>query len=671
MTDAGAAIRDVNRVSTMPYGLARTQAAEQVLRRLDTEGPSEVVPYALATLVDSMFWAGEAEKSFVPFTRLVRLWDEHPEHFDDHDRHALFWMFKWMVADLMEFPAVPGAQIEATIEDMARRYALEGLGMNAVMQQRFLWAEELGDPAASDAAFDAWCATPRDDFSQCRSCEPGDRAAYLLTRGRYAEAVTAVEGALAESARCATEPADMLSVVQLAYLALGRDADAARAHRRAVAELENATGEMAGARGRLIEFCARSGNDDAALRRIAADQALLLACETPRARLDLLVRVGTATHLLRAAGGGGTVLPVALPTSSGSVTLAGLDDWVRAEATRLAAAFDARNGTTAASRLVAAAWAAQRPDRVVDLAVLRMSGEGRADDGPDAGAQADATARAGTGTATGTATGAGAAGRSDAEALVDAAERAAEDGDLEEASARFLEASRLHEADGRLTDAGWALANAARCAWRSSDHAGANAAFPRALSLLHAAGITPGDLLPVVADYSRCAADSADRAAVKTALRVVVEHAAAVDALLAEPEGAGRAETDVVGPDVDPELTERTLAVRRRCRAELTDLRARLLATAGDLAPAAALAEKAAEALAGLGALADAAHAFWLGGRIHRDLGDLSAAAWHLESAAEGFDLCRDGRRRAEVASELIAVLRAAGRDDDADAVLI
>lgn len=662
MSNSGAAIRDVHRVSEMPYGLARTQAAERVLRRLDTEGPVEVVPYALATLVDSMFWAGEAEKSFVPFTRLVRHWDEHPEHFDDHDRHALFWMFKWMVADLMEFPAVPAAQIEATIEDMARSYALEGLGLNAVMHQRFMWADELGDPVASDAAFEAWCATPRDDFSQCRSCEPGDRAAYLLTRGRYADVVTTVEGALAESARCATEPADMLSFLQLAYLALGRDADAARAHRRAVAELENATGEMAGARGRLVEFCARSGNDDAALRRIVADQALLLACETPRARLDLLVRVGTATHLVRASGGGGTVVAVALPTGAESVTVADLDDWVHGEALRLATAFDARNGTTAASRLVTGAWVAQRPDRVVDLAVLRMPA---ADDGASDDPDADATA----GTATAGADG-GVAGRPDTDALLDAAERAASDGDLEEASARFLEASRLAEDDGRLTDAGWALANAARCAWRSSDDAGANAAFPRALSLLRAAGVAPEDLLPVLADYGQCAADTADATAVEAAVRVVGEHAAALDALLAAQDGVGRPETDVEGPEVDPGLAERTLALRRRCRAELTDLRARLLATAGDLAPAAALAEEAAEALAGLGALADAAHAFWLAGRIHRELGDLSAAAWHLESASEGFELCRDGRRRADVASELIAVLRAAGRDDEADAVL-
>ena len=117
----------ISRISDMPYGLARTQAAEQEARRIEEEGPYGALAYALSTLVDSMFWSGEVEKSFVPFTRMVRWWDEHPEHFDSSDRHSLFWMFKWMVADLMEFPMVPAEQIEATIADMERRLQHRGL----------------------------------------------------------------------------------------------------------------------------------------------------------------------------------------------------------------------------------------------------------------------------------------------------------------------------------------------------------------------------------------------------------------------------------------------------------------------------------------------------------------------------------------------------------------
>lgn len=670
MTDVDAAVRDVHRVTTMPYGLARTQAAEQVLRRLESGGPASVVPYALGTLVDSMFWAGEAEKSFVPFTRMLRLWDEHREHFDDYDRHALFWMFKWMVADLMEFPAVPAAQIEATIEDMARRYTLEGLGMNAVMHQRFLWAAELGDDERTDAAFEAWCATPRDDFSQCESCEPGDRASYLQLRGRHTEVVTIIENSLAQSPRCATEPADMLSVLQLAYLALGNDTDAARTHRRAIAELAQATGEMASVRGRLIEFCARSGNDDAALRRLTDDQQLLFACETPRARLGFLLSVGTATHLITSGGGGARVVPVTLPGGAATTTVAELDAWMHAQATELAAAFDARNGTSAASLRVTRAWSAERTGHVVDLAVLHLP-EATPDDAQDAAAPGAATSP---GTSPEEAADASPSGSghpdgdgqpdTDEEAHLAAAEEAVSDGDLETASEHFLEASRIAEAAGRLADAGWALANAARCAWRAADAEGATAAFARALELLDAAGAPPTRVVQVLADHAQCAAESHSP---EVALAAVERASAALDALDAPPGGSRGDDAD--GPDVDPALAERDRQAQLRARWELTDLRARLLATTGDPTAAAPLAQAAAEGFASMGAFADAAHAFWLAGRVHRDLGDLPAAAWHLESAVEGFEFCGERGLRAEAAGELIAVLRADGRQDEADAV--
>ena len=86
--------RQISAIAEQPYGVARTQAAEQVVRRIEADGPPEALAYALATLVDSLVWNDEVHRAFVPFTRHVRWWDEHPEMFDEHDRHALFWSFK-------------------------------------------------------------------------------------------------------------------------------------------------------------------------------------------------------------------------------------------------------------------------------------------------------------------------------------------------------------------------------------------------------------------------------------------------------------------------------------------------------------------------------------------------------------------------------------------------
>jgi tetratricopeptide (TPR) repeat protein len=704
----------ISRISDMPYGLARTQAAEQEARRIEAEGPPQALAYALSTLVDSMFWSGEVEESFVPFTRMVRWWDEHPEYFDSSDRHSLFWMFKWMVADLMEFPTVPAAQIEATITDMERRYAIEGFGMNAVMHQRFMWAEER-ESDEMDAAFEAWCTTPRDAFSQCESCEPGDRAAYLVSRGRMDEAIRIVELALTKSPSCASEPADMLSHLQLAYLAVGRHADGASAHRRALAHLRTSMGTMTGARGRCIQFLALCGNDDAALRRIETDQDLLVECDSPKDRLEFLQHVGTATHLVRAVDPDHKLTLGAVPAT----TVAELDEWARAQADRLAREFDERNGTDANARRVAAAWSVERDGTVLDMSVLRLHGEDAATT-PPAAAVADTS---GADTPTLAAPDAQVAGTSDAQAsdapdtqapgapdtqatgapvapdapvahdlgtpgapdapdpralstpdapdtqasgtpdapdraksLQARAEQAADSGDLEQAAPLFLAASRAAEDAGRTQEAGWSMADAAQSARLLTDHTSAVSAFARAIALLEAADTSPEETVRMLCEQAASAAET-DRPL--EVLPPIERAIAKLDLLIAEEPS----------PDVAPALAERALTTRRHARAELADVTARLHATVGEHALAAHEAEQAAEAFAGLSATADAAHAFWLAGRMHMTMADATSAVWHLESAVEGFTMANDANNRATVAGELIEALHAAGRHEEADGV--
>ncbi|NKY11557.1 hypothetical protein HGA09_14265, partial [Cellulomonas hominis] len=357
--------QEITRVRQMPYGLARTQAAERQVRLVDAEGPDAARAYALGTLVEAYQWGGEVDRSFVAFARLLRWWDEHPEQFDDADRHSLFWSFKWMVSGLADFPTVPAEQIDRTLADMERRYALAGNGMDAVAYERFAWARQRG-AADAEAAYQAWVATPRDAYSQCEACDPGDRAAWLLATDRVDEGIRLIEQTLAQDPSCASEPADMLSYLAEAYLETGRPRDAARTHRRAVAALAEAESDMVGARGRRIRLLARGGQVDRALRAIEADQQYLTGGDTPYSRLAFARLVGAATHVLRDAHGDRSLRLATVPAA----TVAELDDWLRAQAETLAAQFDARNGTTAEAESVARAWRTRPADEVLDLDVL-------------------------------------------------------------------------------------------------------------------------------------------------------------------------------------------------------------------------------------------------------------------------------------------------------------
>ncbi|PTU55610.1 hypothetical protein DBB34_13295 [Sphaerisporangium cinnabarinum] len=649
-----AALYDVRR---MPYGLARSTAAAAELERVEAEGPDAARAYALFVLVESYVWGGEVTKAYLPFTKMLRWWDEHPEHFDAEDAHSLFWSFKWMVGHLMEFPDVPAAQIERTLDDMARRYALAGNGTNAVALERFEWARERGATDVEDA-YRAWVATPRDDYSQCEACEPGDRAAYLFETGRHDEGVRLLEGVLQGSPSCATEPGDMLSHLQLAYVEVGDAEAAARTHRRGLRHLDTGV-TMTGPKGRHVEFLARTGNASRALRMLVEHQAFLTEADSPGDRLGFLTSVSVATGVLRADHGDAPLALRDVPAT----TVAELDAWVRGEAAALAQSFDARNGTTAASERLRAAWERGARTLPVDLAVLSVdapvvtpqpaAAEGTAGGpsdlpaelAPEASAVADGTPAE------------TAVEPTDADGLLALADDVA--GDDPVRAARLLRrASSLLESSGHLDRAGFALAEAAQLAALEGDDEGAAPAFLHALALLRAGGVAPRFVGQVVRAYARLEAGRGD---VTGALGQVER---TLDDLAAASEGT----SDGSAPRA-AELVERDAAADARERRDLDDTRARLLATAGDLDAAATLAESVAEEFARAGDVRDAAHAFWLAGRSRCEAGKDTDAVELLESAMEGFAIVHDAESRAMVGNEMVAALRRLGRDDEAAAV--
>ncbi|WP_263119370.1 hypothetical protein [Cellulomonas sp. RIT-PI-Y] len=630
--------REISRVRQMPYGLAHTQAAEEQVKLVDAEGPDEAKAFALFTLIDAYQWGGEPERGYVPFAQLLRWWDQRPEMFDADDRHSLFWSFKWMVSGLADFPNVPAAQIERTLDDMERRYALAGNGMDAVALERFSWANRRGAPETEDL-FAQWVATPRDDFSQCEACDPGDRAAYLIGAGRLEEGVRLIEETLPHRPRCASEPADMLADLADAYLDLGRPADAVRAHRQAVAELATTQGDMASARGQRIRLLARAGQPERAIRALEAEQHLLATADTPFDQLSFARLVGAATHVLRAGHADRALRITAVPELGATPTVAQLDDWLRAKADRLAAQFDARNGSDRQAELVRRAWDTAPAAEGFDLDVLPRgfagapvpsgaptvpavtSGPGDADDplaqrpGEDISAWSDRLLRA---------------------------------GEAQRAATAWLAAATAADDDGRLVDAGFAYAECARIAQQFDDQDGADAGYRSAVPRLRAGGLAPELLVQVLVAWAPTAAQ----------LDGAGDVLAEIDRALA----ALRVEGD---DDRDEALVAREQATRRRAAADLEDAAARLLAGSGDpeqQALAARTAQSAAEAYGGQGAVADAAHAFWLAGRLYDQLGQVDEAVWNLESALEGFGHVRQRAPWGEVADLLVRVLRDSGQ---------
>ncbi|MBX7550627.1 tetratricopeptide repeat protein [Streptomyces sp. NPDC004232] len=340
-TDFDALRRAMAENSEQPEGPARNARAERLLadaERLDV--PLAVIE-ALGHQLKVYNYSSEKDKMFVPFARLLRMWDERPEGFDAYEAHSLHWVFKWMSAGMLDQPHVPLASIEKWLGEMAHRYRLAGHSERAVRSAEFSVAAHVGDHARAERAYAAWLAADRDEMADCHACELHGQGEWQVTLGRDEEALELWRPVLEGEFACAHEPHTVLASSLAPLLRLGR-VDEARAHHLRGFRLVRPMESMRGAYADHVEFCALSGNEARGLELLAERPAYFTDTGHPRSLLDFMAVVALLMDRLTELGLGGR----RVPGPAGRTWTAGeLAVHARAEALALAERFDRRNGT--------------------------------------------------------------------------------------------------------------------------------------------------------------------------------------------------------------------------------------------------------------------------------------------------------------------------------------
>ncbi|MFD5493621.1 hypothetical protein ACFWH4_12005, partial [Streptomyces sp. NPDC127091] len=324
-----------------PYGRTRTVTAEELVDA--AEQFAEPVPLidALLELQEAYTYGSEPRKSPVVFARLLTLFDEQPDVFDERLRHQLFWRFKWVAGALRALPEIPLASLRQWLTEMRDRYEKAGLDLQPYYGQAYRLAAHLGEDTA--LAYELWAGRSRSRLSDCEACEICDRALYHLAAGDDERALRAWEPVLAGQESCQEEPARSASYALLPLLRTGRT-DEARALHLAGYRGCRRNPSMAGEVGRHLEFCALTGNEARGLELLAENRNLFDEVDSPQDGLDFLTGVEVLLQRVEALGHG--ELPAAgFPGRTWTVT--GLRAEVRGRAADLAARFDDRNGTSA------------------------------------------------------------------------------------------------------------------------------------------------------------------------------------------------------------------------------------------------------------------------------------------------------------------------------------
>ncbi|WP_306185171.1 hypothetical protein [Streptomyces sp. MK5] len=323
-----------------PYGRTRTVTAEELVDAAEQFAEPLPLARALLELQEAYTYGSEPRKSPVVFARLLTLFDEQPDVFDERLRHLLFWRFKWVAGALRQLPEIPLAGLRQWLTEMRDRYEKAGLGLQPYYGQAYQLAAHIGEDTA--LAYELWAGRTRTRLSDCEACEICERARYHLAANDDERALRVWEPVLAGKESCQEEPARSVSYALLPLLRTGRT-DRARELHLTGYRLARRNPSMSGEVGRHLEFCALTGNEARGLELLAENRILFDEVDSPLDQLDFLTGVEVLLKRVEHLGHG--ELPAA-GHAGRTWTVAGLRAEVRSRADDLAARFDARNGTT-------------------------------------------------------------------------------------------------------------------------------------------------------------------------------------------------------------------------------------------------------------------------------------------------------------------------------------
>ncbi|MFD5970812.1 hypothetical protein ACFWGR_32055 [Streptomyces sp. NPDC060311] len=323
-----------------PYGRTRTVTAEELVDAAEQFQEPLPLVRTLLELQEAYTYGSEPRKSPVTFARLLTLFDEQPDVFDENLRHLVFWRFKWVAAALRALPEIPLTSLRQWLTEMRDRYEKAGYGLQPYYGQAYRLAAHIGEDA--DLAYELWAGRTRTRLSDCEACEICERALYHLASGDDERALRTWEPVLAGKESCQEEPARSMAYALLPLLRTGHTDRARELHLAGYRGCRR-NPSMSGEVGRHLEFCALTGNEARGLELLAENRALFDEVDSPLELLDFLTGVEVLLQRVEQLGHG--ELPAAgHPGRTWTVT--GLRAEVRDRADDLAARFDARNGTT-------------------------------------------------------------------------------------------------------------------------------------------------------------------------------------------------------------------------------------------------------------------------------------------------------------------------------------
>ena len=325
-----------------PVGPEQVRAHEAALRLAQQHGSFAEEFVARLDVTQAMYYVPGDPRNLTHFAWLRQTLAPSRE-LDQEDRDAVLWRLKWAVDLIEDLPEVPLASLVAAIDDVEEVFRADGYHLRPVHAARARLARDLGDPEGVERELTAWLAEPRDSRSDCEACERRGQA-RLLRETDPDRALEVIAPTVAGELTCGEEPRTSLGLDAALRVERG-EVDAAVTSFRRAWHLAEADPKAADTVAECLRVLLRLGNADRAVDLLLPRLAWLEELRTPYTRMDF---AATAAHVLERAA----VVGLAPDEVDGRPT-AEVAAELRRTADEIAAAFDARFGTTVVSDALA------------------------------------------------------------------------------------------------------------------------------------------------------------------------------------------------------------------------------------------------------------------------------------------------------------------------------
>ena len=299
-------------------------------------------------LIESAAFGGRSELIFPAFAWILGQLDKgNINPFLDWD---ILWKYKWAVNHLNGFPSMSAKQIEAAIEDFARR--LEKIGENPRVLHFLRWKYQYhrGDNALATQEMNLWQQLPRSYLSDCQACETNFHAQYLASLGQHEAALKMAEPIFNGRLRCGEIPQITFAYMLRSMLHEKKYTEAMQFHKKGYRAIKNDF-EFLNHIGLHLEFLVFSQNLPSAIKLFEKHLSWALDQNDLSLRFDFYVSlIPLWKALLKNKQ---STVKIQLPknftikSQEKGYSILELQTYFLSELEQIAALFDTRNGTTA------------------------------------------------------------------------------------------------------------------------------------------------------------------------------------------------------------------------------------------------------------------------------------------------------------------------------------